>query len=172
MWRYIVRKNAAAAMVVIAIVGIMLIAELNGYQITSRWAGRVNRITGYRSEAREIGAMLIVPVAFTTPAALLALLWIRRAYVLARRGVAINGKLRRVGGIVDFPWLRRSVFSYLYDGKAYQKSVIGGNIIPDVGSPVQIMVDPRKPSRCMLRIYVLPPGYDPAFSDDITSSAE
>lgn len=48
----------------------------------------------------------------------------------------------------------------MYNNRAYKTSIWGGLSAYDVGSSVQVIIDPAKPRRCMFREDVFPPGYD------------
>ena len=87
--------------------------------------------------------------------------WYLKASLLSRRGIQVKGTVRNIGGIKDLrPW-RRLTFSFMHDERAYNKSLWGGGVsLYEVGSPVQIIIDPQKPKRCLLREDVFPPGYD------------
>ena len=87
--------------------------------------------------------------------------WYFRASLLARQGIQVKGTVRQIGGVKDLRAWRRLTFSFMHDDRIFKKSLWGGGAsLYVVGSPLQIIIDPHKPMRCMLREDVFPPGYD------------
>ena len=97
--------------------------------------------------------------AVVTPLACLHVVrWFLKASKLARRGVRVMGTIRRVGGAMDLPSCRLEI-TYMINGRACRRKVGGGSGNYEVGSRVELIVDPDKPRRCMFLEDVFPAGY-------------
>ncbi|MCX7804944.1 MAG: hypothetical protein N3A38_07105 [Planctomycetota bacterium] len=109
------------------------------------------RIVRLGQEARRESVPIAVPIA-TVPLAFIGatILW-RRAVGIAENCVPVIATVKSVGGEVQ--GFRDVTFGYTFEGVEYSKkmSVVGAIAEKfEPGSPVEIIVDRRKPSRIML----------------------
>lgn len=92
---------------------------------------------------------------------------IRRAAILAQRGIPMSATIRRLGGLVDVPSLRTYLVSYMVDGRAYTPKIMPEEGGFAVGEKVQLLIDPLKPGRAMFRNGVFPDDFDPSSTEGL-----
>ena len=124
---------------------VAILLEKAGYQLTTR-----------RGSSLTSRSLLVMTLFVSAVTIFYGGHWYLRARKLAARGVPVVGTARRIVGVIGGFFLDRAEISYTFNNRAHVVKLSTNWHKVEKGQPVELLIDPAKPKRCMFREDVLP----------------